>query len=469
MRVIKFGGTSIGTPECFLNVVQIISERGKKDDIIVVLSAIGGVTDKIINAINLAKTGSKDYQIEFDEIKLIHNNFLSKVVSGQFLIPAEEKLNRLLTNLFEKLKGVFLLNECTPRVSDSIITLGEYLSCSLLVNSLKSFGKEAEFYDACGFIKTNSSFGDAIVNFELTDALIQNKFNSLKRNHIPIVNGFTGSDENGQITSLGRNGSDYSATIIGGALKAGLVEIWTDVDGVLSADPKLVAEAYTLDELSYEEAGSLAVLGGKVIHPKTIVPVEKQNVPISILNTFRPGGKGTYIGKAGHSNGAGIKTITYLKGISIVSVNELEPGFAQKIFLRLFSLISRLDLPIITMSKSTTHQSISFVTHQDFAQYFVDEIKKEFVLETANKYIGDISWSNSLALISAIGITPESNSTVTRKILDTLETQKITAMMFLNDPNSQNISFIVNHAEVKKTITVLHGEFFRNKVRVNVA
>ncbi|MEW6702071.1 MAG: aspartate kinase, partial [Bacteroidota bacterium] len=317
--------------------------------------------------------------------------------------------------------------------------------------------------------RTDSNFGDAVVNFELTNKLIQNKFSTLQKNLIPVVNGFTGSDENGDTTSLGRSGSDYTATIIGAALKVDLVEIWTDVDGVLSADPKIVDDAQTLDELSYEEANNLALLGGKVIHPKTIVPAEKQNVPISILNSLRPEGRGTYIGKNGFTNGDGIRTITYLQGLSRVDVNELESRHAQNIFLRLFSLISRLGIPIITINKSATHQSISFITHAEVAHYFYGEIKREFSLDEENGYIGNISRSNNLALISAIGCKPEYNSSITKKIYDTLEEKNIEPVMFFNDPSALNISFIVSQSEVKNTIAVLHEEFFQNKLNINVA
>lgn len=476
MRVIKFGGTSLGTSELFLSVAKIISDRSDKEFTIVVLSAIGGITDKLLETIELAGSGNQNYINLLENIKSIHYDFLSKVVDVKHYQQIQSQIKNLLVQLEDKLKGVFLLQECSNRISDSIVTYGEYLSNSIMVGALKSPGKECEFHDARELIRTNSNYGDAEVNFDVTNRLLKEWFAQLKKNQIPIVNGFTGSDENGHITTLGRSGSDFTATIIGGALNASIVEIWTDVDGVLSADPKVVSSAITLDELSYDEASSLAVLGGKVIHPKTIAPVEKQNVPVSILNTFKPEVKGTFIGRTNNQNDANIKTITYLKDLSSIGIFESESKYGQKILVRLFGMLARLEVPVVTISKSAYNQSISFVVQSEFEHLFLEEIKREFVLEIEKGFIGEITSRRNLALISAIGVGSDFNSLVVRRIHDVLENNGIKSLMFLDDPCSLNISFIIDALEVKKTVIVLHEEFFgeyiysreENKV-VNVA
>jgi aspartokinase/homoserine dehydrogenase 1 len=469
MRVIKFGGTSIGTPEKFLNVAKIIAVKSEEEFSIVVLSAIGGITDKLLETITLASNGSKQYQKIFEQIKSFHFDFLSKVAGSNYQEEIHLRLTELLNQLEDKLRGVFLLNECSDRISDSIVTYGEYFSNILMVGVLKSRGKECEFYDARKLIRTNSSFGDAEVNFTTTNHLLREWYNDLRKDHIPIFNGFIGSDKNGHITTLGRSGSDFTATIIGGALKARVVEIWTDVDGVLSADPKIVSSASTLDELSYDEAASLAVLGGKVLHPKTISPVEKQNVPVIILNTFSPQTNGTFIGSGNNHNAAGIKTVTYLNGLSSISIFEAESRYGQKVLARLFGLIARLEIPIVTISKSAYNQSISFIVQNEFEHSFLDEIKREFVLEIEKGLIGEITSRNNLSLISAIGVNNNFTSLVTRKIYDVLETNEIKSLMFLNDPGSLNISFLIDAKDVKKTVIVLHNEFFEKTPVVNVA
>lgn len=464
MRVIKFGGTSIGTPKLFLSVAKIISNRWEKEFTIVVLSAIGGITDKLLEAIELADKGNQKYINILEEIKSLHYDFVSKVVAEDNRQQILNQINKLFIELENKLKGVFLLQECSNRISDSIVTFGELLSNSLLVGSLKSQGVECEFYDARKLIRTNANYGDAEVNFVVTNKLLQEWFNRLNKNHIPIVNGFTGSDENGHITTLGRSGSDYTATIIGGALNASIVEIWTDVDGVLSADPKVVPSAITLDQLSYNEASSLAVLGGKVIHPKTIAPVEKQNVPVSILNTFRPEVKGTFIGGINNQNDANIKTITYLKDLSSISIFESESKYGQIILFRLFGMLARLEIPVVTISKSAYKQSISFIVQSEYKHLFLEEIKREFISEIEKGFIGEVTSRSNLALISAIGISSDFNSLVVRRIHDVLENNGINSLMFLDDPCSLNFSFIVDALEIKKTVIVLHEEFFGESI-----
>ncbi|MBA4407361.1 hypothetical protein C0389_08810 [bacterium] len=468
MRVIKFGGTSIGTPERFLKVGKLILAKSEEEFSIVVLSAIGGITDKLLEAILLASTGNFNYQSVIGQIKSTHLTFLNETVGPNHLKETQTHINRLLNQLEDKVKGVFLLNECSERISDSIVTYGEYLSNILMVGVLKTAGKECEFYDAKKLIKTNSNFGDAEVKFTETNNLLQNWFASIDKNHIPLFNGFIGSDQNGHITTLGRSGSDFTATIIGGALRASVVEIWTDVDGVLNADPKIVSSATTLEELSFEEAASLAVLGGKVIHPKTIAPVEKQNVPINILNTFRPDVKGTKIGNVTQSSEE-LKTITYLNGLSSVSIFSPESKYGQKILARLFGLIARLDIPIVSINKSAYNQTISFIILNEFVNSFLDEVKREFVLEIEKGFIGEISARNNLSLISAIGVENNLTSLVTRKIYDILDSNGIESLAFLNDPALLNISFIVNSGDVNKTVSVLHGEFFEKCASVNVA
>lgn len=469
MKVIKFGGTSIGTPGRFLSVAKIIAVKSEEEFSIVVLSAIGGITDKLLEAITLASNGNQEYQKIFDQLKSMHLTFLSEVVGIEHQEETQKQIIKLLNQLEDRLKGVFLLNECSDRISDSIVTYGEYLSNFLMVGALRTLGKECEFYDARKLIKTNSNFGDAEVNFATTNQLLQTWYNSLEKNHIPIFNGFIGSDQNGHITTLGRSGSDFTATIIGGALKASVVEIWTDVDGVLSADPKIVPSATTLDELSYDEAASLAVLGGKVIHPKTIAPVEKQNVPITILNTFRPEVKGTNIGCGNNQNIEEMKTITYLNGLSSISIFAPESKYGQKILARLFGLIARLEIPIVAISKSAYNQTISFVVLNEFENSFLEEIKREFVLEIEKGFIGEIASRNNLSLISAIGVDNNITSLVTRKIYDVLDSNGIESLVFLNDPGLLNISFIVDSEDVNKTVVVLHNEFFEKTAAVNVA
>ncbi len=464
MKVIKFGGTSIGTPDLFLKVAEIISSRSKKEFTIVVLSAIGGITDKLIDAIVFARNGNQKYIGILEEVKSTHYDFLSEVIAVNNQPQTKNQLDKLFMGLENKLKGVFLLQECSNRISDSIITFGELLSCTLSEGLLKSQGVDCEFHNATKLIRTNSNYGDAEVNFDVTNNLLQEWLKGLNQKQIPIVNGFTGSNENGYVTSLGRSGSDFTATIIGGALNASIVEIWTDVDGVLSADPKIVSSAITLDELNYNEASSLAVLGGKVIHPKTISPVEKQNVPVSILNTFNPEVKGTFIGSTNNQNDVDIKTITFLKNLSLISISETESIYRQRIHARLFGLLARLEIPIVAISKSADNQSFLFVIQSEFKQLFLEGIKSIFVLEIEKNSVGKINSRSDLSLVSVIGINQNIKSHIVGRMHDVLDNYGIQSLIFLDDPFSLNVSFVVNESEIEKTVNVLHEEFFRESI-----
>lgn len=464
MKVIKFGGTSIGVPDLFLRVAEIILGRSKKEFTIVVLSAIGGVTDKLLDAIEFAGKGDQKYIGILEEVESIHYDFLSKVIAVNSQQQTKHQLDKLFKELENKLKGIFLLQECSNRISDSIVTFGELLSSTLLEGLLKSQEVDCEFHNAKKLIRTNSNYGDAEVNFSVTNLLLQEWYAGLNQNQIPVVNGFTGSDENGYVTTLGRSGSDFTATIIGSALNASIVEIWTDVDGVLSADPKIVSSAITLDKLSYNEASSLAVLGGKVIHPKTIVPVEKQNVPVSILNTFNPKVKGTFIGSANNQNDEDIKTITFLKNLSSVSISETDFIYGQKIHARLFALLARLEKPILTISKSVNDQSILLIVQSEFEHLFLKEIKRAFVLEIEKNSIGNINLRSNLSLVSVIGIRHHIKSLIVGRIHDVLDSYGIQSLIFLDDSYSLNVSFIVDSSEVEKTVNVLHEEFFGESI-----
>ncbi|PKL84160.1 MAG: hypothetical protein CVV24_01385 [Ignavibacteriae bacterium HGW-Ignavibacteriae-3] len=469
MKIIKFGGTSIGTPERFLYASKIILKKSEEEFSIVVLSAIGGITDKLLETIDKAGRGDQEYLNNFGQIRSLHYNFLSSVVKADYQKEIILIIDNLLNQLGDKLKGIFLLNECSNRISDSIVTYGEYLSNILMVGALRSNGKKCEFHDARKLIRTNSIFGDAEVNFDITDKLLHDWYDNLDRDQIAVVNGFTGSDKNGHITTLGRSGSDYTATIIGGILNATIVEIWTDVDGVLSADPKIVPSAKTLEGLSYLEASCLAVLGGKVIHPKTISPVERRNVPVCILNTFNPENKGTYIGNLNNADTGGIKTITYLQGLSSVCIWESESRYGKKILARLFGLIARLEIPIITISKSAYNQTISFVLQNEFEQSFLDEIKREFVLEFEKGFIAGINLNNNLVLVSLIGAKRESSVFIERRVYDVLENNEIKNVTFLNDPGSLNLSFLIDEHLLSKTVASIHDNFFETELASNVA
>lgn len=468
MRIIKFGGTSVGTAARFGNVVKIISQRLNKDRIAVVISAIGGITNKLIQSAELAKNGSKGYKTVLEEITDIHYGFLDELVNPTLRDNTKEAIDIILKQLEEKLEGIFLLRELSPRVSDSLISAGELLSKAILESALKSNSIRPVNLNAAELIKTNSNFGEAEVDFQLTNKLIKERFEQIDADTVPIINGFTGSNSNGEITTLGRSGSDYTATIIAGALKADVVEIWTDVDGVLSADPKIVPSASTISELSYEEAAELAYLGAKVIFPKAMAPVEKENIPILVLNTFQPEHPGTFIGKSYDEGDTGVRAITYLQDLSLVCFNDIAPEYSLLVLSRIFGLIARLELPIILLNQSASNQSICFVTLTRQISSLLYEIQREFRLEFETGMAGRVTYRNDVTVISAVGKKFESHSGLLKRIFETLDANEIKSLMFLNSSTHKNVSFVIEKSETGKTVTALHEAFFASSIEINV-
>jgi len=464
MRVIKFGGTSIGAVERFNNVIKIIAGRYEKENIVVVISAIGGITDKIISAVKLAAKGKTEYQRILDEINRIHNEFLEPLVTGDEYVKTKPKIDRLLKQLQEKIKSVYILGECTPRVSDSIVSIGEDLSRNILAAALNSKGYPALTIDVSELIKTDSTFGEAAVDFELTGKLIKEKFAELHPEFIPVVNGFTGSNSKGERTTLGRSGSDYTASIIAGALDAGLVEIWTDVNGILNADPAVAPEASTLPGLHYKEAAELARLGAKVIFPDAMAPVELKNIPIHILNTFQPEHKGTIVSGKYSEGGAPVIGVTYLKELSLVSINDSSNFGNPGTLCRIFRIIAGLNLPSILLNQSASNQSISFITLSDKIPALMNDLQKEFKSELENGPLGGIVFRNDIAAITVIGRSAECNSFIVKKVSETLDNNSIKSPLFLKSSSEKNVSFAVENRDVERTVLLLHENFFQESV-----
>lgn len=469
MRILKFGGTSIGTTESFRNVLRIITDKLNQDKIIVVVSALGGITNKLFTAIELATEGSEKYHNVLGEIKSIHYNYLEEFISNDFFKETKNEIDRLLFKLKERLKGTYLLKESSGRITDSVISTGEYLSKLLLVSALKSIGVPAENLDAAKFIRTNSNFGDAEVKFELTNGLIQKTFSNKKPYAVPIVNGFIGSNDNGDITTLGRSGSDYTATIIGAALKANAVEIWTDVDGVLTADPKLVPNAITIKELSYEEATDMAFLGAKVVFPKSMEPVKSENIPILILNTYKPYLGGTFIGRTNANYFLSIKAITHLKDLSLISLNGISSEQNYRILPRLISIFKNKVCPMIYLNQSTTNKSISVLTFSKKISILINEINNEFKYELENKDVEALNFINDLALISIIGLNSENQTNSLKIFYEIFDKYNINCILFFNCSKNKNYSFLVKQTKVQKVVFALHESFFSQLIKINVA
>ena len=358
MRVLKFGGSSVASAESINKVISIVKEAIQTGDkIIIVLSAFGGTTDALLEAAGLASQADHSYK---EKLHLIEQRHLTAVKE---LIPLEQQssvlsmVKKRCNEIEDTCNGVFLLRELSQRTKDSIISYGEFLSTQIFAAKLKSLGIHNTWKDARELITTNSEFGMANVDFAATNKNVQDFF-SFDDPAICIIPGFIGSDKSGNTTTLGRGGSDYTAAIIGAALHASVVEIWTDVSGMMTADPRLVSNAKIIHRISYQEAMELSHFGAKVIYPPTIQPVMTQGIPVCIKNTFSPSHRGTWIHKDVHKNGNTIRGISSINNLALLSLEGSGmvgiPGFSK----RLFEALSNEKINVILITQSSSEHSI---------------------------------------------------------------------------------------------------------------
>ena len=469
MRVLKFGGTSVGTVESFRNVVQIISQKLKEDKIVVVISALAKVTDQLINSVEYAGQRNPEYKKIFAEIKSQHYEFVHELVSEEFQNDAKSKIDLILNELELKLESIFFLQEYSARVSDSIISSGERLSQIILTSALKSAGIKSKIIDAGKLIRTNDNFGQAEVDYDATDKLLAKAFRDSKRDCVEVLNGFTGSTAKGEPTTLGRSGSDYTATIVGSALNANVIEIWTDVDGILTADPRLVSDAIPLKTLSYQDAAELAFLGAKVIFPKAMEPVKFKNIPVLVLNTFQPAFEGTLINNEPEGNPYSIKSVTHMEDLSLITLSNLALDSDTHLLERIVRILKHQKWPSIFFNYSISQRSISVLTQTKKSIGLIDEIRDKLKNELDDRQIGNINLRNSLCLVSIIGNNSDNQIETMNKIFRTIEANHFKNILFFSCSEGRNHSFLFAETEAEKVVGAIHSTFLNEFINTNVA
>lgn len=469
MKVLKFGGTSVGKPERIRNIGDILSVRVKNgESLTVVCSAFGGVTDMLLDMSTLAEQGDEQYLVVLDEFIMRHKQ-AAKDLLGRINSQVERDLEENYETLAQLLKGVFLLREATPRTKDYLLSFGERNSCYIIAQYLKSIGLNAEYGDARKFIKTDKSFGTANVDFETTNEYVRKYFND-RVGKIVIVTGFISTDQDSLTTTLGRGGSDYTAAILASALNAEALEIWTDVDGVLTCDPRKVPNAYTLDALSYNEAMELSHFGAKVIYPPTIQPALANKIPIYIRNTFNPDFEGTYIGdKAKEKGKSKIKGLSSMGNVTLVTVEGSGlhgiPGTAA----RLFTALARKDINIIMITQGSSEHSICVGINDDKIEAAQAVLSNEFEREIESGFINPIKIENELCIIAIVGEQMKSIPGVAGRLFSSLGRNGINVIAIAQGSSELNISFVIKKKDENKALNLIHDSFFLSEAkRVNV-
>ncbi|NOZ29036.1 MAG: aspartate kinase [Chloroflexi bacterium] len=467
MRVLKFGGTSVGNTEAFSLVAGIV-ERARTEDpqTVVVTSAMSGVTNALIAAARAAAEGDeKLYQDVRAELLVKH-----QVVAGQLIEDgvARAALGRLFEErlgTFERLcQSIAVLGELTARGLDVVSGLGERLAAPLLAAVLRARGIPAEAVDASEIIVTDSHFGSANPLMEPTRERTRARLLPLVEGGVvPVVTGFVGATEKGVATTLGRGGSDYSAAIIGACLDADRVEIWTDVDGVLTADPRIVPEARTLPQLSYAEAAELAYFGAKVLHPKTILPAIEKDIPIYVLNTFNPDHPGTRIVREADPSNNVVKAISAIRGLTLVTIEGRGMIGVPGIAARTFQAVASVGANVLMISQSSSEQSICFVIPETDSPRVLDALKETMAKELERRHIDAIHGQDGIVIVAVVGSAMKGTPGIAARVFGALGEAGINVIAIAQGASEANISLVVAQGDCDEAVRRIHAAFELDK------
>ena len=469
MKVLKFGGTSVGSVKSILSLKRIVETEARKQPVIVVVSALNGITDKLIATSQLAKNGDEHYREEFDAMVSRHHQMIDKIVTD----PKKRiDLFNNVDQLFEQLRsiyyGVYLIHDLSEKTQDAIISYGERLSSHIVAAIIKNGAR----MNARDFIRTENKQGKHVLDTELTHQLIREAFDPLFHPRTPVtpvyvVPGFIARDrDTHETTNLGRGGSDYTAAIIAAALDAEMLEIWTDVDGFMTADPKVIKSAYTINELSYVEAMELCNFGAKVIYPPTIYPVCVKNIPIKVKNTFNPEHPGTLIKQQIENDQKPIKGISSIKGTTLITVTGLSMVGVIGVNRRIFTTLAENGISVFMVSQASSENSTSIGVRDEDAEGAVKVLNEEFAKEIETGAMFPMIKETGLATIAIVGENMKHTPGIAGKLFGTLGRSGISVIACAQGASETNISFVVDARFLRKSLNVLHDSFFLSEYKV---
>ncbi|PCJ90043.1 MAG: bifunctional aspartate kinase/homoserine dehydrogenase I [Flavobacteriales bacterium] len=459
MKLLKFGGTSVSSPERIEHVIQIVAKSSKKEKIAVVFSAFGGVTDKLIETAKLAAAGNKKYILLFNELENRHIRAIRELfgVKHQTSVLAQAKMT--LNELEDILSGIFLIRELSIRSLDLIISFGERLSAYIISKALRQ-QVNCEFLDARKLVKTDNHFGNAQINFSKTNQIIRSHFKN--RKPIQIITGFIGSTDDNITTTLGRGGSDFTAAIFAAALKAKELEIWTDVNGVLTADPRKVKKAFSIASLSYEEAMELSHFGAKVIYPPTIQPVLDQKIPIRIRNTHQPDFGGTLICKKPEkeTTNALITGISSIDDIALLRLSGSGMVGVKGTSKRLFGTLAKHNVNIILITQASSEHTICFAVLPVDAARAKQAIEEEFALEMQSHLIDEVLIEKDLSIMAIVGENMRHIPGIAGKLFQSLGFNGVNVVAVAQGSSELNVSVVIAKKDLRKALNAIHESFF---------
>lgn len=463
MKVLKFGGTSVANAEN-ISLVKNIVAKSNSDKTIVVVSALGGVTDLLLKTASLAATQNTEYKVVFKQIEDRHIDTIKKLISVVAQSKILSKVKSELNTLETLLEGAFLIGEITPKLSDKIVSFGELLSSFIISEYFISENMNAAYKDSRELIKTNDVFGKAAVNFEITNANCKSYFSESKDN-IVVLAGFISSSQAGNSTTLGRGGSDYTAAIVASAIDAELLEIWTDVSGMYTANPRIVKQAIAIPHISYEEAMELSHFGAKVLYPPTIQPVLAKGISIVIKNTFDDENAGTLITKTKNEQGKTVRGISHVENIALVSLEG--PGMVgiPGISKRFFEVLSQANISVVLITQASSEHSICVGISDDDADKAIEIVNEAFEYEISLGKIKSTQAERNLAIIALVGDNMKKHQGLSGKMFSTLGKNNVNIRAIAQGASERNISAVINKEDVKKALNTLHEEFFEDNTK----
>ena len=456
----KFGGTSVGSVNSMLNVKKIV--ESVDDKVIVVVSALGGITDKLIKTSRMASEGDSGYEKEMKEIVNRHIEMVYTVIpAGQKRELLLDCVNELLNELKDIFQGIYLIRDLSPKTSATIVSYGERLSSIIVATLING----AQWFDSRQFIKTEKKHNKNILDTELTNKLVCETFKEIPE--VSLVPGFISSDKTtGEVTNLGRGGSDYTASILAAALNADVLEIWTDVDGFMTADPRVISSAYPINELSYVEAMELCNFGAKVVYPPTIYPVCHKNIPILVKNTFNPEAAGTIIKQDASDSSKAIKGISSINDTCLITMTGLGMVGVIGVNHRIFKTLAENGISVFLVSQASSENSTSIGVRNEDASLACEVLNEEFAKEIEMGEISPMKAESGLATVAIVGENMKHTPGIAGKLFGTLGRNGINVIACAQGASETNISFVVDGASLRKTLNVIHDSFFLSEYQV---
>lgn len=458
MKVMKFGGSSVKDAPKIKQVCEIILNQ--KPPVGVVFSAMKGITDLLIEAATRANNGTNTYR------ELITTIIERKQTAVNELFPATERekafgpINKLIIELQDILHGIELIKDCSPRSMDLVMSFGERLNCTLISNYLQSQGHNAKMLDTRKIIQTDDCFNSADVNLKATGKNLKKQ--KLPKTDIFIITGFIAATPEGVTTTLGRNGSDYTASIMGNAFNADCIEIWTDVDGVLSADPRIIPSAFVVPEISFEEAMELSFFGAEVIHPYTMIPAIEKNIPVWIKNTYNPSAVGTRIAKEIKPHDQAITGIASIQNVALINIEGGgmmgRPGIASEVF----KALAEASINVIMISQASSEHSICLVCREDEAIRGLEQLKNALSKEIDTRKIQNFQLLKDLEIVAIIGENMRGRPGISGRLFSTLGKEGINVLAVAQGSSERNISFVIDRKNRENALKSIHKEFLEN-------